>query len=181
MKYRGERLRFVNTHLEVASFPAVQEAQAREFLAGPAATDEALVAVGDFNSAADGTTTDSYDVLTGALVDAWLVNGDDPGWTSGQNGTLSNPVSQLDTRIALVLTRSAPRTRVSPLEAHVVGDAPFQQVGPAVALRPRGGRGDAGAALTERSAADPGILGGPRRPWHSLASHRADVHPRSGG
>ena len=32
----GKKFRFVNTHLEVEGFPATQEAQAREFLAGPA-------------------------------------------------------------------------------------------------------------------------------------------------
>ncbi len=126
-KYRGERFRFANTHLEVASFPAVQEAQAREFLAGPAASDDAVIAVGDFNSAADGSSTGSYALLTGALTDAWGVNPGDPGFTSGQNGTLSNPTSLLDQRIDLVLTRSSARTQVRALEAHVVGDTPFQQ------------------------------------------------------
>jgi len=129
-KYRGERFRFANTHLEVASFPAVQEAQAREFLAGPAASDDAVIAVGDFNTAADGSSTGSYDLLTGVLTDAWRVNPGDPGFTSGQNGTLSNPTSLLDQRIDLVLTRSSARTQVRALEAHVVGDTPFQQVIP---------------------------------------------------
>jgi endonuclease/exonuclease/phosphatase family metal-dependent hydrolase len=129
-KYRGERFRFANTHLEVASFPAVQEAQAREFLAGPASSQDAVIAVGDFNSAADGSTTGSYDLLTGVLTDAWGVNPGDPGFTSGQNGTLSNPTSLLDQRIDLILTRSSARTQVRALEAHVVGDTPFQQAVP---------------------------------------------------
>ena len=129
-KYRGERFRFADTHLEVASFPAVQEAQAREFLAGPAASPHAVIAVGDFNSAADGTSTDSYDILTGVLADAWRVNPGDPGFTSGQNGTLSNATSLLDERIDLILTRSSQRTTLRPLEAHVVGDTPFQQAVP---------------------------------------------------
>ena len=33
-------------------------------------------------------------------------------------------------RIDLVLTRSSCRTRIRPLEAHVVGDTPFQQAVP---------------------------------------------------
>jgi endonuclease/exonuclease/phosphatase family metal-dependent hydrolase len=126
-KYRGERFRFANTHLEVSSFADVQEAQAREFLAGPADSRAAVVAVGDFNSAADGSTTDSYSILAGALNDAWWVNDGDPGYTSGQNGTLSNTSSELDRRIDLIMTRSSWRTRVRALEAHLVGDTPFQQ------------------------------------------------------
>lgn len=131
VKYRGERFRFVTTHLEVAGFPEVQEAQAREFVTGPARARKAVVAVGDFNSAADGSTTGSYQVLTDALRDAWTVaNPDDPGFTSGQNGTLSNDTSQLSRRIDLVLKRSSCRTRVRVREAHVVGDAPFQDAAP---------------------------------------------------
>ncbi len=128
--YRGERFRVANTHLEVADFPAVQEAQAREFLAGPARTHDAVLAVGDFNSAADGSSTGSYEILTSRLHDAWAVNGDDPGYTSGQNGTLSNQVSQLYQRIDLVLYDSSRRTRVRAVEAHVVGDQPFQSTVP---------------------------------------------------
>jgi endonuclease/exonuclease/phosphatase family metal-dependent hydrolase len=129
-KYRGERFRFANTHLEVSDFPGVQEAQTREFLAGPAGARSALIAVGDFNSAADGSTTGSYDMLAGALTDAWSINGADPGYTSGQNGTLSNVTSQLDRRIDLIMTRSSWRTKVRALHVHLVGDAPFQQTVP---------------------------------------------------
>ena len=128
--YKGERLRFANTHLEVSDFPQVQEAQAREFLARTARTRSALIAVGDFNSAADGSTTGSYDILTRWLRDAWRVNPGDPGYTSGQNGTLSNPSSQLDQRIDLILKRSSWRTRVRTLEATVVNDEPFRATPP---------------------------------------------------
>jgi endonuclease/exonuclease/phosphatase family metal-dependent hydrolase len=126
-KYRGERFRFVNTHLEVASFAAVQEAQAREFAAGPARSNHAVIAVGDFNSAADGSTTDTYDFLAGLFQDVWRVNPGDPGFTCCQNGTLSNRTSLLNERIDLILTRSSQRTKVRAVEAHVVGDTPFQQ------------------------------------------------------
>lgn len=124
--YRGQRLRFANTHLEVAGFPQVQQAQAREFLAGPARTRRALVAVGDFNSAADGSTTGSYRILTADLHDAWAVNPTDPGHTSGRDGTLSDPTSQLTRRIDLILTRSSCGTRLRSLAAHLVNDEPFQ-------------------------------------------------------
>jgi endonuclease/exonuclease/phosphatase family metal-dependent hydrolase len=121
-KYRGRRFHVANTHLEVSGFPAVQEAQAQEFLAGPAYGRGADIALGDFNSAADGSTTNSYATLTGGFRDAWAVNPGDPGYTSGQNQTLTNPASLLDQRIDLVLLHG----RVRPVEAHVVGDEPFR-------------------------------------------------------
>ena len=130
-KYRGERFRFANTHLEVARLRRrPRGAGAMSSSPGPSGPRAALIAVGDFNSAADGSTTDSYDILTGALRDAWRVNAGDPGYTSGQNGTLSNPTSQLDRRIDLIMTRSSWRTRVRALEAHLVSDTPFQQTAP---------------------------------------------------
>jgi endonuclease/exonuclease/phosphatase family metal-dependent hydrolase len=121
-KYRGRRFHVANTHLEVSGFPAVQEAQAREFLAGPARGPGVDIALGDFNSAADGSSTDSYDILTSWFRDAWVVNPGDPGYTSGQNQTLTNPVSLLDQRIDLILVHGAVRT----VEAHVVGHEPFR-------------------------------------------------------
>ncbi len=129
-KYRGERFRFANTHLEVASFPGIQEAQAEEFLARTVRPRAALIAVGDFNSAADGSTTNSYEILSGPLRDAWRANNGDPGYTSGQNGDLSNPTTQLTRRIDLILKRSSWRTRVRAREAHLVGDTPFQESTP---------------------------------------------------
>ena len=102
VKYRGRSFLFVNTHLEVEDFEAVQEAQAVELLEGPLATAEDAVVVGDFNSAADGSTTDTYEILTSTLVDVWSGPG---GATCCQNGTLTNPVSALETRIDLILTR----------------------------------------------------------------------------
>ena len=50
------------------------------------------------------------------------MNPGDPGYTSGQNQTLTNPVSLLDQRIDLVLLHGA----VDTVEAHVVGDEPFR-------------------------------------------------------
>ena len=75
VKYRGRSFLFVNTHLEVEDFEAVQEAQAVELLEGPLATAEDAVVAGDFNSAADGSTTDTYEILTSTLVDVWVGTG----------------------------------------------------------------------------------------------------------
>ena len=121
--YRGSDFRFLTTHLEVEDFAAVQEAQAAEFLAGPARSRGAVIATGDFNSAADPATTtqptSTYADLTASwFKDAWDVNGNDPGLTCCQNGTLTNPVSGLRIRIDLVLTHGSVRAK----SAHLVGD-----------------------------------------------------------
>jgi endonuclease/exonuclease/phosphatase family metal-dependent hydrolase len=118
----GKKVRFVNTHLETEDFAAVQEAQAAEFLAGPARPTGAVIAVGDFNSAADGSTTTSYGQLTGAYTDAWEVSGSGPGLTCCQNETLTNYPPDLHSRIDLVLFRGPVRGNT----ATVVGATPFQ-------------------------------------------------------
>ncbi|MFC7161654.1 endonuclease/exonuclease/phosphatase family protein [Aquipuribacter hungaricus] len=129
--------RFVNTHLETEAFPAVQQAQAAEFLAGPGRRGT-VIATGDFNSAADGSSTTSYAQLTarGRFRDAWDERLLGAGLTCCQTsstpplapGALNNPVSTLRTRIDLVLSRGA--ARAVPGEAVVVGDVPFQGVPP---------------------------------------------------
>lgn len=124
--FEGKKFRFLNTHLETGAFPAEQEAQAQEFLEGPANVGGAVVAVGDFNSRADGTTTASYAILTKSYFrDAWDTS-DGEGLTCCQNGTLTNPTSELGSRIDLILTHAAARA----LDVEVVGDAPFQGVPP---------------------------------------------------
>ena len=71
----GKKFHFANTHLEVENFASVQEAQGREFLAGPAKAGGAVIATGDFNSAADGSTTTTYADLTKSYFkDAWDTN-----------------------------------------------------------------------------------------------------------
>ena len=129
--YRGSKFRFVTTHLEVESFPTVQEAQAQEFLAGPARTTGAVIAVGDFNSDAepapgDVNTTTYTDLTRYWFRDAWAVNRGANGDTCCQNSTLSNPTSQLHTRIDLVLIHGDVRSR----SAKVVDDQPISDTPP---------------------------------------------------
>jgi len=126
--FEGKKFHFVNTHLEEETYPITQEAQAREFLAGPAKTGGAVIAVGDFNSAADGSKTKTYALLTKSYFDdAWKTNlGDPRGYTCCQNDTLSNVKSLLSERIDLVLTHAASRA----LDADKVGEAPFQSAPP---------------------------------------------------
>ena len=120
-RYRGERFHFVTTHLEVAGFAAVQQAQARELLSGPAFAPGADLVVGDMNSAADGSTTPTYALLRERFQDAWSVRRDGPGYTCCQAPTLDNLTSQLDERIDVILTRGA-----RSVSAELVGDAPIQ-------------------------------------------------------
>ncbi len=122
--FEGKKFRFVNTHLETAAAPPIQEAQGQEFLLGPANTGGAVIAVGDFNSAANGSTTTTYGDVTKAFFnDAWENNPGDPGFTCCQNPTLTNFPSELASRIDLILTMHAARA----LRAEIVGDVPFFQ------------------------------------------------------
>ena len=127
-KYKGRKFRFITTHLEVEDFRATQEEQAREFLAGPARARGVVIATGDFNSAADPSTTtqptDTYALLTDRWFrDAWAVNRRNPGLTCCQNSPLTNTESQLRTRIDLILLHGAVRAK----KARVVGNTPISQ------------------------------------------------------
>jgi endonuclease/exonuclease/phosphatase family metal-dependent hydrolase len=123
----GKAFRFVTTHLEIEQSPAIQEAQASEFLAGPAKTGGAVIAAGDFNSAADGSTTATYSNLTKAYFqDAWNTNPGDPGYSCCQIDTLTNPTSAYTSRIDLVMTHGASRA----LDAKLIGNVPFQATAP---------------------------------------------------
>jgi endonuclease/exonuclease/phosphatase family metal-dependent hydrolase len=113
--FAGVPFRFVNTHLDPDS-PAIQLQQAQELLAGPYATTRPLIAVGDFNSRADGSSTGTYALLTGAgLADVWTGGN---GFTCCQAELLDNPSSLLSERIDLVLTRGG----VTAKETSVIGD-----------------------------------------------------------
>jgi endonuclease/exonuclease/phosphatase family metal-dependent hydrolase len=132
-KLKHKPFRFVTTHLETEESPPVQEAQAAEFLAGPG-KGGTVIATGDFNSAADGSTTGSYSLLTGPgkFRDAWNEALLGPGYTCCQEsntpplapGALNNSVSTLGSRIDLILSRAAARSHGN--EAEVIGDTPFQ-------------------------------------------------------
>jgi endonuclease/exonuclease/phosphatase family metal-dependent hydrolase len=62
-----------------------------------------VIALGDFNAPAGGSTT--YRNLTAVLHDAWrAVRPDDAGWTCCQPPSLADPVGRERRRIDLVLT-----------------------------------------------------------------------------
>ena len=125
--FEGKRFHYANTHLEVENSPLVQQSQAKEFLAGPARGAGAVIATGDFNSAADGSTTTSYADLTKSwFTDSWSLNPGQAGLTCCQNGTLTNPAAAYTSRIDLVLTHAA----VRPVHSKVVGATPFEATPP---------------------------------------------------
>ena len=64
-----------------------------------------MIALGDFNSPADGSSTPTYRKLTAVLHDAWTTARPvDPGWTCCQAASLADAVRREFTRIDLVLT-----------------------------------------------------------------------------
>jgi endonuclease/exonuclease/phosphatase family metal-dependent hydrolase len=136
-RLKGQPFRFVDTHLETEESPLVQQTQAAEFLAGPG-KGGTIVVTGDFNSAADGSTTTSYAQLTapGKFRDSWNEKLLGPGISCCQEsetpplapGALNNPVSTLRTRIDLILSRGAARSDGD--DAELIGDSPFQATPP---------------------------------------------------
>ncbi len=117
----GRTLALVATHLEIETFRAVQEAQAQELVRLLPPLGDLLVA-GDFNSAADGSTTASYGILAGAgLEDPWTaLRPGDPGFTCCFAGDLRSPAAALTARIDLVLRRGA----LTPSAVELVGATP---------------------------------------------------------
>jgi Endonuclease/Exonuclease/phosphatase family len=122
----GRSFRFATTHLDPISGDA-QQAQAGEFLAGPAATTLPIVWVGDFNSDADATVitgvpsaTATYgSIIAAGFSDAWKTkHPSDPGFTCCQATDMLNPTSTLTERDDLVLTRGP----VHVAKASIIGD-----------------------------------------------------------
>ncbi len=116
----GDRtFRFVSTHLEVPEFdPDVQVAQANELLQELSGEQLPIIFVGDFNSAADGSSTPTYgNLIDDGYTDVWTQG---VGLTCCQNSDLRNPTSLLEKRIDLILFRGD----FEVLSAAVVGAAP---------------------------------------------------------
>ena len=125
----ARRVRIFNTHLEVDAPPVagqVQVAQGAEALGVIAASPYPVVALGDYNSDANGSTTQTYGLLTRSLTDAWATaRPGDPGNSCCQ-AELLNSVQRATTRIDLVLTTGPWKVdRVRP-----TGGQPFR-TGPA--------------------------------------------------
>ncbi len=111
----GGWLRFVNTHLEIQSFAAVQEMQSAELLASLAGSPHPVILVGDFNSAANPSApadrkTGSYEmILAAGFDDLWTrSNHPDAGFTCCHASDLSNETATFDQRLDLVFARNVP-------------------------------------------------------------------------
>ena len=125
-KVGGVPFRFVSTHLDELE-SALQPLQLGEILA---ATGDAqrLFLVGDFNSAADGSSTPTYANALGAgFSDVWTELGVGSGLTCCQNAGLDNPTSLFDRRIDYILHRGS---IIDPLAVGLVGDTPFRSEAP---------------------------------------------------
>jgi endonuclease/exonuclease/phosphatase family metal-dependent hydrolase len=120
-------VRIVTTHLEVGApgVDTVQQRQADELLEVITASPHPVIALGDVNSPAVGSTTPTYRELTAVLHDAWTsARPADPGFTCCQ--PLADPVGRSQARIDLVLTSEDwPVTRVER-----TGDRPFRTAPP---------------------------------------------------
>lgn len=117
----GVQFTFANAHLEVGGEAAFfQEAQARELVNNLQSLPDPVILVGDFNSPADGSDTDSYGVLTERYTDAWAELQSANGFTCCQAADLRNTTSQLDNRIDLILYRG----NVEAQEIDLVGENP---------------------------------------------------------
>ncbi|MDP4014216.1 MAG: endonuclease/exonuclease/phosphatase family protein [Candidatus Nanopelagicales bacterium] len=137
LTYAGSELRFIATHLEVASNPLgqsggseIQRAQAEEILriAGSGSPEQPVVLAGDLNTDADGRMSDTYALLTREFfTDTWVAAGKRGGGsTCCQDPDLANTESALRSRIDLILTHGSVET----LSAKRVGARKFRS-GPA--------------------------------------------------
>ncbi len=99
--------------------PQVQASQALELRTELQATELPIILVGDLNSAADGSSTETYaDFRDAGYGDAWAVVGSGPGHTCCHDVDLMNATPELAKRIDYVLYLGG----VEAIAAQVVGD-----------------------------------------------------------
>jgi endonuclease/exonuclease/phosphatase family metal-dependent hydrolase len=122
----ASKFRFIASHIESLDY-AVQLAQTRELIAGPANTGLPVIFAGDLNSNGNQQRdvpdlTPSYpEMLAAGFHDTWaMLHPGDVGNTCCQAADLRNQVSALNRRLDLILTRGA----ITPISAEVVGANP---------------------------------------------------------
>ena len=118
------KFRFVTTHLE-DHVPEIQAAQAAELLSITSAEPLPIVLTGDFNSAADGSTTPTYGAIAGAgFHDAWLAaHPYAKGATCCRAADLHLTSPPIDQRIDFVFARGRNDRIPGNADADLVGDA----------------------------------------------------------
>ncbi len=109
---RGERFRYICTHLEDENAPELQMVQGAELLAGPATTTLPVLLTGDFNAdPLHRNGTETYDLFAPAgFKDAWnTTHRADPagGLTWGHDPLLADPTVDFVWRLDLVLYKGA--------------------------------------------------------------------------
>jgi endonuclease/exonuclease/phosphatase family metal-dependent hydrolase len=121
-----KKFRLVETHIESLD-EVVQLAQQREMVAALPSNESAIIAMGDFNSNGNQQpgvpdNTPTYpELIAAGFEDAWTaVNHGDLGNTCCRVADLRNPVSELDRRLDLILTRGA----ITPISAKLVATGP---------------------------------------------------------
>ncbi len=131
----GQEVVFVNTHLEVQAYEAVQMAQAEELIAFMKVQDLPVIAVGDFNSAANHDApadqyTGSYQLFRDAgYADLWLRQSRSvDGLTCCQAGDLTDPEPLLHSRLDLVLVDWNPAGFGGQSDMYVVGEEPGDRI-----------------------------------------------------
>ncbi len=127
VRWMGQDASFVNSHLEIASFEAVQRQQAAELMEILAGAGVPTILVGDFNSSATGAQKSSYRLITQAgFRDVWNDRQDkqDQGFTCCQTETLANKTSSLKERIDIIFTKNDSAWLNKAVDMRVVGAKP---------------------------------------------------------
>ena len=126
--YRPDPLttvRIFNTHLEVGDpgTGTIQERQGEELLAEIASSPYPVIALGDFNTPAEGSPTTTYRNVAAVLHDAWIAaRPGNAGATCCRAASLADPAGRPQIRIDFVFTSGSwPVPQVTR-----VGDRPFR-------------------------------------------------------
>eukprot|EP00928_Gymnodinium_smaydae_P015152 TRINITY_DN15554_c0_g1_i1.p1 TRINITY_DN15554_c0_g1~~TRINITY_DN15554_c0_g1_i1.p1 ORF type:complete len:358 (-),score=26.77 TRINITY_DN15554_c0_g1_i1:257-1330(-) len=127
-----KRFRFGNTHLEIPEEKVLNEKQGEKFLSIVTDTELPIVLAGDFNSNADGSTTDTYSNFANIFEDVWNATQTGSrtcprnGYTCCQEKDLANSASELSTRIDFVFKQESTVTTMTSKSSRLVGNKVFQ-------------------------------------------------------
>jgi hypothetical protein len=127
LRWKGQDAIFVNSHLEISSFEAIQRQQAAELMEILSNTTVPTILVGDFNSSPTAGQSSSYRIITKAgFRDVWNDRLDKQavGFTCCQSENLANKTSSLKERIDLILTKNDSSWIVKEVDVRVVGAKP---------------------------------------------------------